>query len=104
MDDGSTEECAYKIDTIIAEYPAVTVYHLSHGGAAKARNEGIKFAKGKYICFADADDVVTKQFLFDLSAIEQNGINYDVVYGLVNFIKKGSNIQESSQLYPLELQ
>ena len=104
MDDGSTEECAYKIDTIIAEYPAVTVYHLSHGGAAKARNEGIKFAKGKYICFADADDVVTKQFLFDLSAIEQNGINYDVVYGLVNFIKRGSNIQESFQLYPMELQ
>lgn len=101
MDDGSTRKCAQDIDRIIAEYPVVTVYHLSHGGAAKARNEGIRLAKGKYICFADADDMVTKQFLFDLSAIEQSKIDYDVVYGLVSFIKKGSEIKESDQLYPL---
>ena len=104
MDDGSTAECACNLDKIIEEYPCITVYHLFHGGAAKARNEGIRYAKGKYICFADADDVVTKQFLFDLSAMEQRAINYDVVYGLVSFIKRGDEIKETAQVYPLALQ
>lgn len=104
IDDGSKDECANKLDNIIAEYPDAMVFHLSHGGAAEARNEGIRYAKGEYICFVDADDIVTKQFLFDLSAIEQNGIDYDIVYGLVCCVKSGSEIKDVAQMRPLTLQ
>lgn len=34
-----------------------------NGGAAKARNKGIELAKGKYICFLDADDKWDKEKL-----------------------------------------
>lgn len=88
MDDRSKEECAHRLDQIITGYPNAKVYHLFHGGAARTRNEGINRAKGRYICFADADDMVTRQFLFDLAELKKYVCNYDIVYGLVHYVKK----------------
>ena len=103
MDDGSKKECACALDQIITGYPHANVYHLAHGGAAKARNEGVCRAKGTYICFADADDMVTQQFLFDLTELKKYIYDYDVVYGLVHYIKKGTMQEKNTRLDPLEL-
>lgn len=104
MDDGSTRECALNLDNLSHIYPKVTVYHLPHGGAANTRNKGIAYSKGDYICFVDADDIVTIQFLSDLIAYEKSEYKYDVVYGLVTFVKQGKKRGESCQEHSLELQ
>lgn len=103
MDDGSKKECARTLDQIIIEYPHASVYHLAHGGAAKTRNEGIHRAKGTYICFADADDMVTRQFLLDLAELKKYACDYDVVYGLVHYVKKGTEQEENPHIDSLEL-
>lgn len=103
MDDGSKEECAHRLDQIITGYSNANVYHLPHGGAANARNEGIRRAKGIYICFADADDMVTRQFLFDLVKLKKYACDYDVVYGLVHYVKKGAEQEEDARADSLEL-
>lgn len=87
MDDGSEIECANALDKLIKRYSCTRVFHLPHGGAAQARNQGILRAKGVYICFCDADDYVTKQFLMDLENYKKSKVKYDVVYGLVTAIR-----------------
>lgn len=53
VDDGSTDG---SVD-IARKYP-VTVVALEHQGVCEARNHGAKLAKGDYLLFLDADDVL----------------------------------------------
>lgn len=55
IDDGSTDNSA-KICDEYATDERIRVEHKEHGGQAKARNEGLKKAKGEYIGFVDCDD------------------------------------------------
>jgi glycosyltransferase involved in cell wall biosynthesis len=53
VDDGSPEELA----PVLAGYgPPVRVLRQSNGGAASARNAGVRAARGDLIAFLDADD------------------------------------------------
>lgn len=55
VDDGSTDETAEEVKKI--NDPRVTFFQRENGGAASARNFGIREAKGVYIAFLDGDDV-----------------------------------------------
>jgi glycosyltransferase involved in cell wall biosynthesis len=56
VDDGSIDETA----AIAAAYPdaRVTVIRTENGGACRARNIGMRTAKGDYLQFMDADDLI----------------------------------------------
>lgn len=57
VDDGSTDGTAAICDKYVELYPEnVIVIHKENGGVASARNEGMKYATGKYINFCDSDD------------------------------------------------
>jgi glycosyltransferase involved in cell wall biosynthesis len=54
VDDGSTDETC----DVIARYgSAVTLIRQRNAGAAVARNEGMRRARGKYVALLDADDI-----------------------------------------------
>jgi glycosyltransferase involved in cell wall biosynthesis len=54
VDDGSTDETC----DVVARYgSAVTLLRQRNSGAAVARNEGLRRARGKYVALLDADDV-----------------------------------------------
>lgn len=56
VDDGSPEP--FKTN-----YSWCKVFRKENGGCATARNVGLEHARGDYICFIDADDLVPKYFV-----------------------------------------
>lgn len=64
INDGSkdkTEEICLQYANLFPE--KIRYYFQNNSGVSKARNNGIKLAKGKYICFIDSDDYVEPQYL-----------------------------------------
>jgi CDP-glycerol glycerophosphotransferase (TagB/SpsB family)/glycosyltransferase involved in cell wall biosynthesis len=58
VDDGSTDE-SYQLALKYAnEHANVVVFHQENKGPGAARNAGLRLAKGEYITFVDADDLL----------------------------------------------
>lgn len=59
VDDASPDECPRILDEAAARDPRLTVVHRgTNGRAGVARNDGLERARGEYVLFADADDVI----------------------------------------------
>lgn len=56
IDDGSTDASGYICDTYAAKDPRIQVIHQKNGGAAAAKNAGLRAACGEYLSFVDSDD------------------------------------------------
>lgn len=59
VDDGSTDGSGAICDEYAREYPNIQVIHKENGGVASARNEGLKYATGRFLNFMDPDDKLT---------------------------------------------
>ena len=62
IDDGSTDNSGKICDEYAKKDTRINVIHRKNGGLSVARNDGIKIAKGEYICFVDSDDYVTENY------------------------------------------
>lgn len=58
VDDGSPDGSGAVCDRYSIECDKVKVIHKKNGGLSSARNAGIAVARGEYITFVDADDIV----------------------------------------------
>ena len=56
IDDGSTDGSGEICDRYAALDSRVRVIHQKNGGAAAAKNAGLRLATGEYLAFADSDD------------------------------------------------
>ena len=58
VNDGSTDNSQIIINELIRQNPLnkITLLNQSNGGVSKARNVGLKAAKGSWIAFLDSDD------------------------------------------------
>jgi glycosyltransferase involved in cell wall biosynthesis len=64
VNDGSKDATKEALDSLLQQHPfAMTVIHQENGGVSAARNTGLAAAKGKYICFIDADDEISHDYL-----------------------------------------
>jgi glycosyltransferase involved in cell wall biosynthesis len=75
VDDGSPDPIEALLTDV--EDPRLRVVRVEHGGLSRARNAGIRAARGTYVRFADADDVVEPagtQLLLELA--DENTIAY----------------------------
>ena len=66
VNDGSPDNSGKICKKYKEKYPDNIVYiEKDNGGVSSARNEGFKYAKGKYVNFLDSDDIWdTKAFKF----------------------------------------
>jgi glycosyltransferase involved in cell wall biosynthesis len=98
IDDGSPDNCGTMCDEYAKIDERIKVIHQKNAGTAHARDAGIKFAKGEFLSFVDADDWI------EINALEvlynkQQETNADIVQGSIknvyvnyDFIFKQPNI------------
>lgn len=95
IDDGSGDNTV-----AVAGELGTRVITKNRGGAASARNEGLKLAKGELICLLDADDVLTEGALDALyGAMTEKGV--DGVFAMAeDFISPELTDAQKAELKP----
>lgn len=63
VDDGSTDNSKEIVYQLQEKDNRIEYFYQDNGGVSKARNRGIKSAKGKWVTFIDADDYISKDYM-----------------------------------------
>ena len=63
VDDNSSDSSEKKCKQYEIDDPRITVFESVGKGVVNARNTAVKKAKGEYVCFCDADDLVDENYL-----------------------------------------
>lgn len=66
VNDGSTDNSLKICDEYKVKDARISIINKKNGGLSDARNTGLKSAKGKYICFIDADDYINEKYIEEL--------------------------------------
>lgn len=66
VDDGSTDDSLKICQSLVDDDDRFRIIHQSNNGVSSARNAGIENATCEYICFMDADDEISSNYLEDL--------------------------------------
>lgn len=95
VNDGSTDNSLTVCREYETEYDFIHVIDQPNQGVSVARNRGILYAKGKYICFLDADDYYITDFAKDFyNKCEENKL--DIIRGLYS-VTEGDCVSCDSQ-------
>ncbi len=81
IDDGSTDDT--KSNVLSINESRIHYHYQNNSGVSKARNEGLKLAKGEYLVFFDADDKMEPHFLDSRLSFLKENENVDFVCGEV---------------------
>lgn len=74
IDDGSTDASGSICDEYAARDSRITVIHQKNGGAAAAKNAGLRIASGEYLSFVDSDDFLEPNvYGFMVEALKNSG-------------------------------
>ena len=77
VDDGSTDASA---DIVARQFPSARLIRTRNGGPSRARNAGTEAARGTFLQYLDADDLLVRDKLMrQVQALENTGA--DVAYG-----------------------
>lgn len=81
VDDGSTDGSSEICREYVEKYPDNIKYvYQENQGQSSARNNGLKFAEGKYLNFLDSDDKLENNALYDVyNLFKSSGDEIDVV-------------------------
>ena len=69
VNDGSTDDTGERLRALAREEPRMCVLEQENGGVSCARNAGLAAARGEWVFFADADDLLTADALCALLAM-----------------------------------
>lgn len=92
VDDGSTDGSGVILDEYAARDARFRVIHQANAGVSAARNAALKAAKGVWVLFVDADDVVHPDLLANLNAAISR---YPDVMGVCHYGFKMGEVPET---------
>ena len=89
VNDGSTDGTGERLRALAKEEPRLRVMEQENGGVSRARNAGLAAARGEWVFFADADDLLTDDALSVLLAMADE--ETDIVCGayIMRYIDEG---------------
>ena len=97
VDDGSTDNSATIAKEYVAKDQRIKYFQQNNAGPSQARNYGLQLAKGRYIQFLDADDVLLKErFQVLIESAEKLGTNAILFSDF--YLGNSQNIYETSKL------
>ncbi|MBK6937130.1 MAG: glycosyltransferase family 2 protein [Chitinophagaceae bacterium] len=87
VDDGSTDNTASVVQPFIEKDSRISYYRQANAGPSEARKKAIGYAKGEFIQFLDADDLLEdRKFEIQLRVFASRP-EADVVYGSVRYFR-----------------
>lgn len=75
VDNCSTDNTKAIVEQYASEDSRIRVLSEDKAGVSNARNMGLKYAQGDYVCFIDADDTIAQEYL----AVLYSKRDYDLV-------------------------
>lgn len=91
VDDGSTDPLTRSVlDSL--HLPRTTILRRPNGGLSAARNQGIRVARGRYICCLDADDRLAPTYLEKCAALLEADAGLGLVYSWVQLFGDESDV------------
>lgn len=87
INDGSTDDTEKVVKTIALADNRVQCYSFPNAGLGESRNRGIALAKGDFIQFLDADDLLERRKLEVQLNIFKINPDVDIVYGSVRYFR-----------------
>jgi glycosyltransferase involved in cell wall biosynthesis len=101
INDGSTDDSLESARLLEKKYPEVRVIDQPNSGVARARNTGIRAAKGEFVLPLDGDDTISDAYIGEAVAVLQQRPEVKVVYcQAVKFSETG---QKAWKLKPFSL-
>lgn len=80
VNDGSTDGSGAECEALAHLDSRITVLHKSNSGAGLSRTEGLLMARGKYVAFLDADDLMMPHALEKLYLCAEK-LDLDMIHG-----------------------
>lgn len=104
IDDGSFDFSGNICDEYGKKDNRVRVFHKKNGGAASAKNFGVRMARGKYIGFVDSDDWIEKDMYLHLVNVMEKYMDVDICIGMYK-IDKNNTISQIpyTRTFPMKM-
>ena len=95
VDDGSTDGSYQVVEEFQKSHSNVRLFRKTNGGPSSARNEGMRHAHGRYICFVDADDYLSQGGLERIMHIALDN-DADIVKYKIKYLSSDTPIELNS--------
>lgn len=103
IDDGSTDDTYQQCLLLASQDNRIKVKHTENKGSGPARNEGIFMAKGDYLYFPDADDIIAPDAITILvNTIEASSADL-IVFGYRQINHSGKLLKEKTYCNCIQL-
>ena len=94
VDDGSTDETSEVLNAAAHRDARFKVIHQENGGVSKARNNGIRNAKGRNIMFLDADDMLKEGAIEQILSVIRDENEDFIAFSYETFYDDGTHKEE----------
>ncbi len=89
VDDGSTDDTDKVVADLLKEEQRIVYLWQQNSGTSAAKNAGIRLARGEYILFLDADDLLTANKLAAHLEHFSNNPHIDISYSRFRYFQDG---------------